>query len=437
MKKIFEGISKGSEQAVKKLTSVVDKSVSNVTGMIGRLPLMASVESSEEAAQFDEKHFFVIPYRLSEVGYTLHSMRVLPNGVNAINDLPKKRIFHFPNDASESLVKELLAVEVRAGFSSQENPGNSAFGDQLIGIANEIDRVDTKLTGGVLLVGGLVSLLNPVVGAGIAAQAVIPGLGGALSSYGLKNLGTHWNQKTLEKEIKTAQQKMLAEFKDSETQYEISPILQELDLALDTTADQYIPNPKAIQDCIRINQRNTRLTCKAIYNVYLEIMSSKKMRKKASIGLEDIEWLNQVAWVALDDRTEISERKLAILSTLLLSVKEQLKSRNHLQTITQLETIEKNLAIGLNNEDLSSDRYSMLVRIAEEFIPEAAKSYLALKHSGGSSYFERGKSGEALFVQQIEVLNTTLESLTQNSNVEDLRALEIQNRYINELFTTK
>jgi hypothetical protein len=164
-------------------------------------------------------------------------------------------------------------------------------------------------------------------------------------------------------------------------------------------------------------------------------MSSKKMRKKASIGSEDIEWLNQVAWVALDDRAEINERKLAILSTLLLSVKEQLKSRNNLEAVKCLETIEKNLTIGLNSEDLSSDRYSMLVRIADELIPQAAKSYLALKHTSSSSYFEKGKSGEELFVQQIEVLNTTLESLIQNSNVEDLRALEIQNRYIKELFT--
>jgi hypothetical protein len=434
MKKFIDGISKGSEQTLKKLTSVVDKSVSNVSGMIGRLPLIASVEDSEESAQFDEKHFFVIPYRLSDVGYTLHSMRVLPSGVNPINSLPKKRVFHFPNDASKSLIKELVSEEVRSEYTENDKSSKTSFGDQLIDIANDIDRVDTKLTGGVLLVGGLVALLNPVVGAGLAAQALIPGLGGPLSSYGLKNLGTHWNKKALEKEIGAAQEKVLAEFKDSETQYDINPILQELDLALDTTEEQYIPNPKSIQNHSLLDHRKTRLTCKAIYNVYLDIMTSKKTRQNASIGTEDIEWLNQVAWTALDDRIEINEKKLSILSTLLIPVKERLESRDSLSTIRHLEAIEYNLLEALDCDDFSSPRYQMVTRIAEDFIPNAVKSYLALKQSSELSYFQKGKSGEDLFIEQIEVLSTALEALIQESRVNELRTLEIQKRYINELF---
>ncbi|WHI51728.1 hypothetical protein P3339_02525 [Microbulbifer sp. MLAF003] len=65
--------------------------------MIEELPVFASSERNNKTAQvFDEKHYFVIPFELSEVGFTLHTMRCLPKETPEVNDLPKRRIFTSP-----------------------------------------------------------------------------------------------------------------------------------------------------------------------------------------------------------------------------------------------------------------------------------------------------------------------------------------------------
>ncbi len=46
------------------------------------LPIfVSSEESSTYNTKYDEKHYFVIPYNLSEVGFSLHTMRCLPPSV--------------------------------------------------------------------------------------------------------------------------------------------------------------------------------------------------------------------------------------------------------------------------------------------------------------------------------------------------------------------
>lgn len=82
----------------------VDASMKLVIEKVEGLPFYASLQHIEtETVQYDEKHYFVIPFYLSEHGFSLHTMRVLPNDVPEVNDLPKRRVFHFPNEHYEGL----------------------------------------------------------------------------------------------------------------------------------------------------------------------------------------------------------------------------------------------------------------------------------------------------------------------------------------------
>jgi hypothetical protein len=102
MKKFIKHLTEITRQSAEKVSGIITELT---TEQIGRLPFFASSEKSDQYgnSRYDEKHYFLIPYRLSEINYTFYSMRVLPYGVPPINDLPKKRIFHFPNDHCENL----------------------------------------------------------------------------------------------------------------------------------------------------------------------------------------------------------------------------------------------------------------------------------------------------------------------------------------------
>ena len=163
------------KKGMEAVRSVTDKATdelavgySIVKEKVNGLPIFISLEKSEkyDDIQYDEKHYFVIPYQLSEYKFALHTMRCLPNSVPEINNLPKRRIFHFPNERSEVMLKEYLrqSAEEIVRDRSKDNPNSLEY------LANEIDSLDKKLTYGMLLVGGLAAIVNPLLGAGIVRQ---------------------------------------------------------------------------------------------------------------------------------------------------------------------------------------------------------------------------------------------------------------------------
>jgi len=434
-KRILNDLNNSSKETVSKVSEVFLSTADSVSGLIGNLPFIATVEKGEENLEYDEKHFFLVPYRLNDGGYTLHSMRVLPNGFGPINDLPKKRIFHFPYEGAESLVEELFLQGVASDVKSSNLNGELSPGSKLINIANEIDRAESKITGGVLLVGGLVAIVNPLAGAGLALSALLPILGGKLSSSGFKSWGERRNKKALDKEIQSAQAKLLSDFKDCETSYEVNSLLAELEVALKTTADQYRPDPQAISDSSRIDFHTTRLTCKAIYDVYLDVMRSKKLQSKALIGTEDIEWMNEVARLATDKREDIIEHKITLLGTKAKSVRTKLEKRGQQETIDHLAYIEKNLSIGLRLRNIARSKYQLVDQMATELLPTAIDAYSVLNEDADIKYLESGRTGEELFVQQVATIRESLDAIISDSKASEVRTLEIQMRYINELLT--
>ena len=284
-----------------KVTQVATDAVSSGLGYakekLGATWLFGSTEQSDNfVEQFDEKHYFLVPFHLAECKYTLYSMRCLPKGTPPINDLPKRRVFHLPNDNAKATVEHLLTAQVRGQVETEKIKAN-AFGTHLVDLANEIDRIDSKMFNGVLLIGGLVALANPVTAAVLTAQAMVPSIGLLLSRYGLKFVGETANDQAVKKEIARAEAEVLKEFKAADTTSVQNPMLAQLDLALNTDVFEYDPMLDMQFDELSSTQ-NTRyrdLTRTVIVNSYSDILADKKSWKTASLGPEDIRWLEMLA----------------------------------------------------------------------------------------------------------------------------------------------
>lgn len=301
MKEFFEKTKNAVSSGVESIRGELDSGLNIVKDVVAGLPVLISLERGESVStKYDEKHYFVIPYNLSESGFLLHTMRSLPQGVLEVNDLPKRRVFHFPNEHYEGTLRKYMLNAARnlAYESTSQNVS------RLEKLADDIDSLDSKLTYGMLLVGGIAAIFNPLVGAGIAAKALLPSISGSLAKYGLKPMGEKATQAQIEKKAKEAQEHVLKQFSESTTLKVNNPILNELEFALRTTEDQHDPlsDPNLANASIKeLNDEDWRnLTELAICHVYKEVIKDKSKHEKAKLGPEDIRWLEVLLVGKLD-----------------------------------------------------------------------------------------------------------------------------------------
>ncbi|WP_246036962.1 hypothetical protein [Thalassotalea litorea] len=279
--------------AADKATDEIAAGLSLVQEKVNGLPVFVSAEKSANYGdqQFDEKHYFVVPFKPSEYQFALHTMRCLPNGVPEINNLPKRRVFHFPDEHAEVMLKTYMAQSAEAIVSAR----NANEPNSLEALADDIDALDKKLTYGMLLVGGLAAIFNPLIGAGIAAKALLPGIGTLLNKYGLRATGEKLNEYQLKQKIKEAQDNLDQEFSDANTLKIINPILAQLARAIRTDEGEYDPLLEAdlINSQIKDlkGERWRELTQTAICHVYQEVYEKPSLHKQAGLGPEDIRWL--------------------------------------------------------------------------------------------------------------------------------------------------
>ena len=286
----FKSISLAAEKAIDGISSGFTLLKEKVNG----LPIFISLERSSDYKNeelFDEKHYFVIPFNLSEHGFALHTMRCLPESVTEINDLPKRRVFHFSSLHAESALKEYMVESARDIV--EENRDSTP--NSLETLADDLDALDKKLTYGMLLVGGIAAVFNPLVGAGIAVKALLPGVATLVNKFGLRPGAEKWDKMKLEKEMRQAEERITKQFKESATLRVVNPILQELDFALRTTEEEHDPliDPNLADGSIPelSNDRWRHLTEVAICHVYKEVYEDSSQHKQACLGPEDLRWL--------------------------------------------------------------------------------------------------------------------------------------------------
>lgn len=277
-----------------KTSDAIGTGAGYVRATLGKVSLFGSVESSKlYDKKADERHYFLIPDRRTGTGYSLYVLRCLPDNVPVINDLPKHRLFHLPNEHALPTVEHILLSDAREAAQDTETKG--AVSSRLADLADQVDRLDKQVFHGVLLIGGLVALINPVAGAVVAAKALVPSVAMLFSKYGLQYAGEGIKSVEVSQRVKSAERDVLKQFKGSQTDSLVNPLLEQLDKALDTTEDEYDPVMEFDTGSLEFGKRDqarlVQLTCQAISNTYEEILQNPTGAQLADLGPEDLRFL--------------------------------------------------------------------------------------------------------------------------------------------------
>lgn len=295
-----------SESALARTTHALGSGAGFVSSTLGSISVFGSTESSGsyDSDRVDEKHYLLIPDRRSEEGYSLYVIRCLPDGVPPINDLPKHRVFHLPNQHALPTVEHILLANAKETAETAA-PSERSAGARLHDLADQIDRLDGRVFRGALLIGGLVALVNPVVGAAVAAKALLPSVGLLLSMYGLKYASDTADEMQLAGRIKAAEKDVLQQFRGSNVESIVNPILSQLDRALDTHEEQYDPVMEFDSETLTFGQRDCdrllKLTCRAVVNTYEDVIDGPAGSGSADLGPEDLRYLKMLRDIAKED----------------------------------------------------------------------------------------------------------------------------------------
>lgn len=283
-----------------------------VSDTIGKVPLLASIvpAGQRDDVARDETHYFLIPTPFVAGGYALYTSRRLPRGASTDNDLPRLRVFHLPGKGSERRLVDLFVadrganVEIEPAAADDEVP----LADRLQMIANEIDRHERKVTGGILLIGGAVAVANPLLGVGIAAKAIVPSIGALLSREGLKLASDKVKSWTRRREQAEVDRKREAEMKAIKKEFEstpvtslVNPFLRDLEHALRTDASQFDPRMDAVLEDVEVEGWNREdllsLTVQAITDTYGDA-DGEVLADEFRFGPEDRKWLETLRILA-------------------------------------------------------------------------------------------------------------------------------------------
>lgn len=286
--------------------------VGYVSELVGNLRLFGSTTTSKKEQKFDERHYFLVPDRRSEDGYSLVVTRCLPEGVPPINELPKRRVLHLPNLEAEAMLRTLLIRQAQADELNKPAQGKS-MGDRARELADYIDALDDRVFGGVLLIGGLVAIFNPLVGAAIAAKSLIPSLGMLASKYGLRVAEEMLDQADMKRKIKQAEKDVLNQFRGSSANQYHNAILTILESALRTNEDEFDPMLELhslIQgELLPEDRRMLQLASSAVLDVFDTAMRSPREANKAGLGPEDLRFLDVLKSFAGPSASSESESK--------------------------------------------------------------------------------------------------------------------------------
>jgi hypothetical protein len=127
-----------------------------------------------------------------------------------------------------------------------------------------------------------------------------------LSKFGLNYVGDTLNQRALAKQVRTAEKRVLQQFRGTPAESLVNPLLTQLDRALDTTEDEFDPLLEVDFDQLSFthpsdHRRLREMTLRGISNVYKEVLSRKADWEAACLGPEDVRWLRLMQELAARD----------------------------------------------------------------------------------------------------------------------------------------
>lgn len=298
MREVWNKLVEKAADAGEFVESVTKNGIGFLSSTLGRLPFVTSTtaDDKDRTLEVDETHYFLVPFRAHDCGYTLYSTRSLPPGVGPENSLPKARIFHL-HDQSGIATLESLILKKKVNETLSENPSASELADHLDTLGEQIDKESFKITGGLLIIGGAVAVANPIVGAGIAAHALFPSLGAKASRLGLSLAGQKIRSLAERKQREKAEKAAQNEVKKLKPELYLNPLLRNLEQAVSTGNQKHDPlytNLDLITDFP--SPRFLRLSIKAILAIYQESLKQRDaaVAEQLNLHFNDLRWFDHL-----------------------------------------------------------------------------------------------------------------------------------------------
>ena len=289
---LYQKILSSASSAAEFAKSLTDAGIRHVESVVRGFGLARSLTVHAAEVQRDETHYLLIPHAAAPGSYVVYSKQVLPPDCGTSNSLPKVRVFHVPDKAARKLLEEKLATTI-ATTALEQAPEEVTFADRLDNLGEAIDRESEKVSNGLLIVGGVVALANPLIGVGIAANAIFPSLGAKVSKFGISYVADTvrgWQQN---REKASAISAATVEVKKLKPEVFENPLLRCLDALSTNPSNQYDPfldQRTWVDRFERVHDYN--ITVEAIQDVYAATL---KEERKSGVRTLTGQWVEALA----------------------------------------------------------------------------------------------------------------------------------------------
>jgi len=238
MDTILKKLMNGAADAGSLARSIAESGLRSVSEVFRGTKIFGALSaSSVENVDYDETHYVLVPLLGMERNYAIYTKRVLPPGIGVTNSLPKARIFHVPDETGKELLEQELAASIVLD-KEKDHVGSSELADTLEKLADKIDRETNKMSGGLLLIGGLVAVVNPLMGLSLVAKGLLPSVGAKASKVGAEYLGNKLRDWKKSSAMSRLQKDVSKEVQNLKPQIYSNPIVRSLEaIATNPSAD--------------------------------------------------------------------------------------------------------------------------------------------------------------------------------------------------------
>ncbi len=299
MNPLIEKWAKGASDAGALAKSIAESGIKSVSSAICGVRIFGSIHAqTSDEMQRDETHYLLVPFPGADSSYVVYTKRIIPAGVGANNSLPKARIFHVPDESGRKILEaQLLDRAVSVSGHSGAGEGESEIADRLDELAAQIDEQTQSVTGGLVLIGGTVAFINPLVGLGIAASSLLPAIGGKTTKAGAGLIGDKLRAR--DKARKNSESLELARKEINKLDPELfhNPLLNSIDALITNELADYDPfiDSRNQVDSFE-NFRYYELTAVAVSEVYGDVLKKKKL--KGSLSPMSRKWIEHLSSMA-------------------------------------------------------------------------------------------------------------------------------------------
>lgn len=297
LRRIADSVTDSARALQNEAARLMGEGVQFLRGALDQIPLFAGTRAHELTAscERDETHYFLVPFAPAPAGFALNVQRALPAGTGAVNDLQKVRVFHLHDEAARGTLEDLLRSSLAAGALA-DLPAGSELADRLDKMAEAIDSQTEKVTGGLLVIGGLVAIANPLLGVGIAAKALLPSVASVAGKGAVDFVSDKLRSRAESARRSAAEEKASAEIKRLKPEIFINPLLRVLHDALhpnDPPHDPFIGETAIPADLAWMRVR--AMTAAAISGCWEECVRSDRSAAAAGLHKPTVHWLRSLA----------------------------------------------------------------------------------------------------------------------------------------------